>query len=79
VVREILDVLGSVESLVVPGFGGVLVTGDLIAHIRGVLDDLRDRGTIADTLTRAGIAPDRAADLERAVHEGQILVVVSAE
>jgi hypothetical protein len=77
VLGEVVDVLGSIESLLVPGFGGVLVTGDLIPHISAVLDDIRESGAIKDTLVSLGVSADEAADLERAVADGQILVVVN--
>lgn len=78
VFSEVVDVLGSVESLLVPGFGGVLITGDLAAHIKAVVEDIREGGAIAASLVRIGVPADRATALERAVGEGQILVVVHA-
>jgi Heat induced stress protein YflT len=74
--QDILDVLGSLESLLVPGFGGVLVTGDLIQHIRGVVDDIRDRSGVSGALVRLGIPEEEANTLEGAVASGQILVVI---
>lgn len=74
--QEILDVLGSLESLLVPGFGGVLVTGDLIPHIRGVVEDIRDRGGVSVALVRLGISEEEANALEHAVASGQILIVI---
>jgi hypothetical protein len=75
--REVLDILGSLEALLVPGFGGVLVTGDLVPHIDAVLSDIRDEdGAITAALVRLGVAPDEAGALERAVGEGQTLLVV---
>lgn len=73
---ELVDVLGSVESLVVPAFGGVLITGDLAAHINAVMDDIREGGAIAAALVGVGVPADQAATLERAVGKGDILVVV---
>ena len=74
--QELLDVLGSLEALLVPGFGGVLVTGDLIPHIRGVVDDIRDRSRVSGVLVRLGISREEANALEDAVASGQILVVI---
>jgi hypothetical protein len=74
--QELLDVVGSLEALLVPGFGGVLVTGDLIPHIQGVVDDIRDRGGVSDALVRLGVSEDEANALAHAVASGQILVVL---
>jgi hypothetical protein len=73
---ELIDVVGSVESLLVPAFGGVLITGDLAAHIKAVMEDIREGGAIAASLVAIRVPADEAADLERAVGEGDILVVV---
>ena len=78
VLWEVLDILGSIESLLVPGFGGILVTGDLVPHITAVVDDIREGGAITASLVKLGIPADEAAALERAVAEGQTLVIVRA-
>jgi hypothetical protein len=74
--QDILDVLGSLEALLVPGFGGVLVTGDLIQHIRGVVDDIRDRSGVSGALVRLGIPRREANALQDAVASGQVLIVI---
>lgn len=78
VFSEVVDVLGSVESLLVPGFAryGVLITGDLASHIKTVVEDNRAGGAIAASLVGLGVPADRAAAMERAFREGEILVVV---
>jgi hypothetical protein len=53
----------------------VLVTGDLIQHIRGVVDDIRDPSGVSGALVRLGIPSEEANALEDAVANGQILVV----
>jgi hypothetical protein len=54
----------------------VLVTGDLIPHIRGVVDDIRDRSGVSGALVRLGISREEANALEDAVASGQIPVVI---
>jgi hypothetical protein len=65
--------LGRVESAAVPGFGAVLGTGDLWQDVSGAGSA---RGAITGALVGRGVPVDTAADLERAVFQGQILVVV---
>lgn len=76
VLSEVLDVLGSIESLLVPGFGGVLITGDLFSHVSAVVEELREGGAITAALVRLGVPAGEAAGLEHAVDEGQTLVVI---
>jgi Heat induced stress protein YflT len=74
--RDVLALVGQIESVLVPGFGGVLGSGDLITaiRVRGPADE--DRGAIAGALVGLGVPVQQAADLEQAVAQGQILVVV---
>jgi hypothetical protein len=80
---DVLDIIGEVESILVPGFGGVLASGHLLTRIKVDLEDIRgrggpkeERGAITGALVGLGIPVDEAARLERAVDSGQILVVV---
>jgi broad specificity phosphatase PhoE len=65
--------LGRVESATVPGFGAILGSGDLWQDISMAANG---RGAITGALVGLGLPVDTAADLERAVFHGQILVVV---
>jgi hypothetical protein len=68
-----VDWLGRVGGVAVPGFGAVLGTGDLWRDISVAGSG---RGSITGALVGVGVPVDEAADLERAVFAGQILVVV---
>ena len=70
---EFVDWLGRVESVAVPGFGALLVTGDLR---QDVAVGGSGRGAITGALVGIGLSVDEAAELERAVADGHILVVV---
>jgi len=70
---QFVDWLGQVESVVVPGFGAVLGTGDLWQDVQR---SGSGRGSITGALVGCGVSIDDAADLERAVFGGQTLVVV---
>jgi hypothetical protein len=70
---DFVEWLGKVESVAVPGFGAVLGTGDLLQDVSMAGGN---RGAITGALVGLGIPVDAAADYERAVFEGQILVVV---
>jgi hypothetical protein len=70
---DFVEWLGKVESVAVPGFGAVMGTGDLLQDVSMAGGN---RGAITGALVGLGIAVDAAADYERAVFEGQILVVV---
>jgi hypothetical protein len=69
----IVDWLGRFESATVPGFGAVLGSGNLFQDIQVAG---RGRGAITGALVGSGVPVDDAAQLEKAVDEGQILVVV---
>ena len=71
--RQFVDWLGKVESVTVPGFGGVLGTGDLWQDVQR---SGNGHGAITGALVGAGVPVDTAASLEQAVLGGQILVVV---
>jgi hypothetical protein len=71
----IVDWLGRFESATVPGFGAVLGSGNLFQDIQVAG---HGRGAITGALVGSGVPVDEAADLEKAVDEGQILVVVHA-
>lgn len=71
--QQFVDWLGKVESVTVPGFGGVLGTGDLWQDVQR---SGSGHGAITGALVGAGIPVDTAASLEQAVLAGQILVVV---
>ena len=70
---EFVDWLGRVGAVAVPGFGSVLGTGDLWRDISLAGSG---RGSITGALVGVGVPVDEAADLERAVFSGQILIVV---
>jgi Heat induced stress protein YflT len=71
--RDVFDWLGSIETAVVPGFGGVLWTGKLSPEIgRGGLE----RGAITGALVGLGLSVDEAAAREQEVFAGRTLVVV---
>src|SRR5262249_26253800 len=67
------DWLGRFESAAVPGFGAVLGSGNLFQDIQVTG---RGHGAITGALVGSGVPVDEAAQLEQAVDEGQILVVV---
>jgi hypothetical protein len=71
--RDLLDWLGRIEAVAVPGFASVLATGDLGLHLAR---SSPARGAITAALVDLGVPVDEAAQLERAVHDGRILVVV---
>ena len=68
-----VDWLGRVGGVAVPGFGSVLGTGDVWRDISVAGSG---RGSITGALVGVGVPVDEAADLERAVFAGRILVVV---
>lgn len=70
---QFVDWLGRVGSVAVPGLGPVLGTGDLW---RDISIAGSGRGSITGALVGVGLPVDEAADLERAVFQGQILVIV---
>ena len=70
---QFVDWLGRVGSVAMPGLGPVLGTGDLMRDISLAGSG---RGSVTGALVGAGVAIDEAADLERSVFEGKILVVV---
>jgi hypothetical protein len=70
---EFVDWLGRVGGVAVPGFGSVLGTGDIW---RDIAVAGSGRGSVTGALVGVGVPVDEAADLERAVFRGQILVVV---
>jgi hypothetical protein len=74
--EQFVDWLGRLESVAVPGFGAILGTGDLWQDIQ-VADS--GPGAITGALVGAGVPVDSAASLERAVLEGQILIVVHGD
>ena len=71
---KFVEWLGRLESVTVPGFGGVLVTGDVWRDLHG---GDSGRGSITGALVGCGVEVDEAARLEQAVLDGgQTLVVV---
>jgi heat induced stress protein YflT len=74
--QQFVDWLGRVESATVPGFGAILGTGDLWQDVQVAGSG---RGAITGALVGAGVPVDAAASLERAVLDGQILVVVHGD
>jgi hypothetical protein len=73
---EVVDWLGRVESAAVPSFGAVLGTGNLWQDIQLAGSG---RGSITGALVGCGVPVDEAAQLEQAVFDGYILVVVHGE
>jgi hypothetical protein len=67
--RDLLDWLGRIEAIAVPGFGSVLATGDLGLH-------LGRRGAITAALVDVGCTVDEAGHLEDEVFAGRILAVI---
>jgi hypothetical protein len=65
--------LGRVESATVPGFGAVLGTGNLWQDVSLAGGE---RGAITGALVGRGFGVDEAANLEAAVFDGKILIVV---
>jgi len=74
--QQFVDWLGKVESVTVPGFGGVLGTGDLWQDVQA---SGNGHGAITGALVGVGVPVDTAARLEEAVLGGQILVVVHGQ
>jgi Heat induced stress protein YflT len=70
---EFVDWLGRVGGVAVPGFGSVLGTGDIW---RDIAVAGSGRGSVTGALVGVGVPVDEAAELERAVFAGRILVVV---
>lgn len=70
---QFVDWLGKFESATVPGFGAILGTGNLWQDVQLAGNG---RGSITGALVGTGIPVDEAANLEQAVHSGQVLVVV---
>ncbi|MBV9602766.1 MAG: general stress protein [Chloroflexi bacterium] len=68
-----VDWLGRFESATVPGFGAVLGSGNLFQDVRLAGNG---RGAITGALVGSGVPVDEAAELENAVDQGQILVLV---
>jgi hypothetical protein len=71
--RDLLDWLGRIEAVAVPGFASVLTTGDLGLHLARASPA---RGAITAALVDLGVPLDEAAHLERQVFDGRILLVV---
>jgi Heat induced stress protein YflT len=71
--RQFVDWLARLGSVAVPGLGPVLGTGDIW---RDVSVAGSGHGSITGALVGAGVPVDEAADLERAVFQGRILVVL---
>ncbi|MCA1648033.1 MAG: hypothetical protein LC797_22070 [Chloroflexi bacterium] len=70
---EFVDWLGRVESATVPGYGAVLGTGNLWQDVSVAG---HGHGAITGALVGRGFSVDEAANLEAAVQEGQILIVI---
>ena len=70
---DLVDWLGRVESAAVPGFGAILGTGDLWQDVSVAGNG---RGSITGALVGLGFSVDEAANLEAAVFDGKILVVI---
>ncbi|SRR6266498_2850481 len=71
--RDLLDWLGRIQAVVVPGFGSVLATGDLGLHVGRASPA---PGAITAALVELGCLDDEAAHLEREVFDGRIVAVV---
>jgi hypothetical protein len=71
---DLLNWLGRIESVVVPGFGAVLATGNLGLDVAPPPDGRT--GMVTGVLVGLGISVDEAASLEQAVLDGKIVVVV---
>jgi hypothetical protein len=71
---KIVDWLGRVGSVAVPGLGPVLGTGDLAQDVTLAQDGRR--GSITGALVGVGVPVDDAERLEESVFAGQTLVVV---
>ncbi len=70
---DFVDWLGRVESVVVPGFGSMLGTGNLWQDVaRGG----GRRGGITGALVGLGITVDEAARYEQSLSSGEVLVAV---
>jgi hypothetical protein len=70
---DFIDWLGRVESVVVPGFGAVLGTGDLWQDVaRGG----QHRGSITGVLVGLGLDVDQASRFEESVAHGELLLAV---
>ncbi|MBV9894953.1 MAG: general stress protein [Chloroflexi bacterium] len=70
---QFVDWLGKVESATVPSFGAILGTGNLWQDVQLAGSG---RGSITGALVGCGVPVDEAAQLEQAVFDGQVLVVV---
>jgi hypothetical protein len=73
---DLLNWLGRIEAVVVPGFGAVLGTGNLGQDLAR---PNATRGAVTGVLVGLGIPVDEAANLEQAVRDGKILVVVHGD
>lgn len=71
--RDLLDWLGRIEAITVPGFSSVLATGDLGLHLSAASPA---PGAITAALAELGLSVDEATRLEQAVLDGGILLVV---
>jgi hypothetical protein len=71
--RDLLDWLGRIEAIAVPGFASVLATGDLGLHLSAASPA---PGAITAALVDLGLSVDEAARHEREVLDGGILLVV---
>jgi hypothetical protein len=70
---DALNWLGRVGAWAVPGFGGVLGTGNVGADLSRAE---RTRGAVTGVLVGAGIPVDEAQQFEDQVRTGHVLVVV---
>lgn len=70
---QLVDWLGKVESATVPSFGTILGTGNLWQDVQVAGSG---RGSITGALVGCGVPVDEAAQLEQAVFDGQVLLVV---
>ena len=72
---DFVDWLGRIEAVAVPGFGAVLVTGNLR---QDVALGARQRGAITGALVGLGFPVDDARRFEEAVLLGDLLLVMHA-
>jgi hypothetical protein len=70
---DFVDWLGRIESVVVPGFGAVMVTGNLRQDLAPTA---ATRGAITGALVGLGISVDQAKRFEESVLQGDLLLVV---
>jgi hypothetical protein len=73
---DLLNWLGRIEAVVVPGFGAVLGTGNLGQDLAR---PATTRGAVTAVLVGLGINVDHAASLEQAIRDGKILIVVHGD